>query len=440
MQAVEQNQNQVAAAEAIEPNGEPQPSVFKLDTDCWDEVLDCLSLEDVHSFGQTCKAFHRVTGKYFQWKYVSALAYCYEDGIYINDKRMDGFDEFVQQISFYGVTLNSAFHYVETNCKAEIKQLSFSDVDLNQDIKTIEKRLEKIDSLALLCCKFDEDIWQTLFESCTNLKRLIFWTCIDESFAWPVRKHPTLEHLELYTFGSFDGERIKLKNFFNQFPNLRSLQIDANVQCDSQDLISAANVDDMAIDMNKDIDTTISFLNDIHQRGFFKRLHLKWDWEDGVPSAEQLLSLPGLVTLYIFPYGNENPEFPVLPSIKELGISFCIGIPINTDAVATSFINLEQLFITGPHDLLPFIRRSAKLRDVEIAEFEGEALDIAALNKERKKLAGARKVTIYVNERVYLATKWATTDTSLELIELKRQQSRDIVRPHSFWRRFRRLD
>ncbi|XP_055306372.1 uncharacterized protein LOC129570697 isoform X2 [Sitodiplosis mosellana] len=192
----------------------------------------------------------------------------------------------------------------------------------------------------------------------------------------------------------------------------------------------------MAIDMNKDIDTTIGFLNDLHEKGFFKRLHFRSE-RNSTTSAKQLLSLPGLVTLYIYPIRNGNPEFPVLPNIKELGILNRVGTHINTDAMATSFINLEQLFITGSDDLMPFIRRSIKLKDVEIADFEGEVLDIAALNKDRKKLAGARKLTIYVNERVYLATKWATTDTSLELIELKRQTSRDIVRPHSFWRRFR---
>ncbi|XP_055308532.1 uncharacterized protein LOC129572571 [Sitodiplosis mosellana] len=435
MQAVEQNQNQVVAAEAIAPNGEPQPSVFKLDIDCWDEVLDCLSLEDEHSFGQTCKAFHRVTGQYFQWKYVSALALCDEDGIYFNGRRMNGFKEFVQQIWFWMVTLNSAFGYIETNCKAEIKRLIFSHIDLNQDIKAIEKRLEKIDSLELRCCKFDEDIWRTLFESCKNLKRLRFWDCSRGLFAWLVQKHPKLEHLELRTKDSLESG--KLKNFLDNCPNLQSLQIDANVLWDSRDLICDANVDDLAIDMNKDIDTTIGFLNDLHEKGFFKRLHFRS--ESNVPSADQLLSLPGLVTLYIGPYEKRNLKFPVLPSIKELGIT-CVGIDIITDAMATSLINLEQLFITDSDHLMPFIRRSAKLRDVEIAEYQETVLDIAALNKERRKLVGARKVTIYVNERVYLATKWATPDTSLELIELKRQSSRDIVRPHSFWQRFRELN
>ncbi|XP_055307593.1 uncharacterized protein LOC129571765 [Sitodiplosis mosellana] len=432
-----QNQNQQICnqAAANAPNVEPQPSVFKLDIDCWDEVLDCLSLEDVHSFGQTCKAFQRVTGEYFQWKYVDASALSYGHGIYINFRRMNGFNEFVQNIQFCQVTRNSAFHYTATKCKAEIKEFMLVDVDLNQmDIKIIEKRLEKVVSLQVMRCKFDEDIWRTLFESCTNLKRLRFWTNFDTSFAWPVRKHPTLEHLELCTISTIDSQ--KLKNFLDHCPNLRSLQISANVLWDNQDLICNTKVDDLAIDMNEDIDTTIGFLNNLHEKGFFKRLHFRSE-RNSTTSAEQILSLPGLVTLYIYPNENENPEFPVLPSIKEIGIINRFERHINTDAMVNSFINLEQLFIIGSRDLLPFIRRSIKLKDVEIADFEGEVLDIAALNKERKKLVGARKVTIYVNERIYLATKWATSDTSLEMIELKRQSSRDIIGPHSFWQIFR---
>ena len=153
-----------------------------------------------------------------------------------------------------------------------------------------------------------------------------------------------------------------------------------------------------------------------------------------MPLAEQLLSLPGLVTLYIEPY--KNFQYPVLPNIKELGVLNWFNIDINTDALATSFINLEQLYISGSEDLLPFMRRSAKLRAVEITAFKRKFLDIAALNDERKKLQPARKVTIFVEEYVYVKTKWAMASTSLDLIELRRQTSRNTVRPHSFWRQF----
>lgn len=52
-------------------------------------------------------------------------------------------------------------------------------------------------------------------------------------------------------------------------------------------------------------------------------------------------------------------------------------------------------------------------------------LDVAALNEERKKLEGARKVTIYVIEDIYLRTKWSTHSINLNLVEIRRFESVD---------------
>ena len=76
---------------------------------------------------------------------------------------------------------------------------------------------------------------------------------------------------------------------------------------------------------------------------------------------------------------------------------------------------------------------------VEIYEFEEKFLKICALNDERKKLVGACKVTIYVDEDVYLATKWTKAGSSAEFIEIKRKESHDVVRPHNFWTSYRKL-
>ncbi|XP_055303149.1 uncharacterized protein LOC129568846 isoform X1 [Sitodiplosis mosellana] len=52
-------------------------------------------------------------------------------------------------------------------------------------------------------------------------------------------------------------------------------------------------------------------------------------------------------------------------------------------------------------------------------------LDLVAINKERAKLSGARKITIYVRDDIFLATKWTVRhgDINLSLIEMKRTDS-----------------
>lgn len=47
---------------------------------------------------------------------------------------------------------------------------------------------------------------------------------------------------------------------------------------------------------------------------------------------------------------------------------------------------------------------------------------MVALNNERRKLNGAKKTTIYLNVRIYLAIKWAFKETDFSLIQLKRRE------------------
>ncbi|XP_055310989.1 uncharacterized protein LOC129573877 [Sitodiplosis mosellana] len=427
---LEPNQNQVAVVGAITSNGEPQPEVFKLDTDCWDDVFDCLSLKDVHSFGQTCKAFQRVTGAYFQWKYEAVSVRCFGNEAYIGNDRVNGFINFVQKIRLDRTLPESNFE--------SVKQVKLICVDLHQLEINSMKVLSKVEHLELWDRKLDGNILGALIESCVNLKRLEFWAIT--SFNWSLQSHPTLQHLALNGHITFRNDQ--LKDFLGNNPNIRSLQITAELLWGTRDSILKSNIglDDLAITdwiRNPNVNF-LGLLTDLHGRGFYRRLHLK-SYE--VPPSDRLLALQGLVALY-FSRGD-NIKLPLLVNIRELGIHVHWNTQriqgVNTIALASRFMNLERLFIARPNfeELLPFIRHSINLKYVEIEEYQEKVIKIYALNKERKKLEGARKVTIYVDEDVYLATKWAKAETSVDLIEIKRKESHYIVRPHNFWVFFR---
>ena len=59
------------------------------------------------------------------------------------------------------------------------------------------------------------------------------------------------------------------------------------------------------------------------------------------------------------------------------------------------------------------------------------SLNIEELNEERSKMDNARKVTVYVQEAVYLAVKWTKNRTEWHLIEIKRGSSYDALN-HNF--------
>lgn len=53
----------------------------------------------------------------------------------------------------------------------------------------------------------------------------------------------------------------------------------------------------------------------------------------------------------------------------------------------------------------------------------GHILDLATISAEREKLQGARELTVYIGEEVYLATKCAFGGTDFNLIGIRRETS-----------------
>lgn len=69
--------------------------------------------------------------------------------------------------------------------------------------------------------------------------------------------------------------------------------------------------------------------------------------------------------------------------------------------------------------------RVNRLHHGKFFEESENILDLRGLNKEREKLTFAKKILIYVKEDIFLATKWALTQTEFNLIEMKRIDSYD---------------
>lgn len=135
-----------------------------------------------------------------------------------------------------------------------------------------------------------------------------------------------------------------------------------------------------------------------------------------------LPSIPGLETLCIRKFGES--QLPQLVNLKEL-ILLNVTNVAKMDILANNLVNIERLYINASIDeIMPFIRQSQKLNKIKLASL-CKVLNLAKINTERKKLAGARKITMYVPNDVFLATKWATRngDTNLEHIEMQRSDS-----------------
>ena len=81
--------------------------------------------------------------------------------------------------------------------------------------------------------------------------------------------------------------------------------------------------------------------------------------------------------------------------------------------------------------MLSFIQRLPKLKEIAVHFFiktNQSHIDLCALNEERKKLPGACKLCIYVQENIYLETKMTPKNlyANHDLIEIKRMESGNL--------------
>lgn len=188
-------------------------------------------------------------------------------------------------------------------------------------------------------------------------------------------------------------------------------------------------------------DDLVSFcheLNELHERGFYKRLQLYFGkllrMKQGM--IDSLATVNGLVKLNIYGLIDGPIALSALTSLEEIYVHFSYMIA-DPAAVANNCINLKRIYFHKSHmvNVMPFIGRSLNLEKIEMdflyVGFQGDIyydwrdniIDLIALNGVRQQLPNAEKVTIYTQERIYLKTKEAMNETNFDLIQLKRKES-----------------
>lgn len=193
------------------------------------------------------------------------------------------------------------------------------------------------------------------------------------------------------------------------------------------------DLEDLAIDMNFSavpyVDSVLDALLELQQQGRYKQLHL---YGLGLQLDQSLIhkmaQLDNLRKIYLRNF-VAGISFSPLYSIKELGIYLC-SIYNDLEPLARDFINVERLYFwkAAPKHILPFMKYSKKLKKIKIQNLDDESgcgciLKLSKMNRMRRKMHGARKVTIYVKESTYLATKIASNNKDFEFVAIKRAES-----------------
>lgn len=418
------------------------PAIFKLSVDCFHEIFDLLSQADLIAIGQTCKRMQQIAGEFVNFSYAAKTARADDDGVYISSMKSNIFCRYIQKISISGDRLN-AYRFVARNCTESIKHFRAYGTLPEGGFECIKEILKGVEVLEMNDCFIKGEFYNEFLKYCPNIKSLSVSrssrnkdksVIIGSGNEWMLRKYTLLENVELIEIYGLQTNELKV--FFQQ-NSIQNLSIDSRGLWENRHAIMESNTkfDTLAVDIYQSIvfdcknqpismiDCIYHLLQELYKRGVFQKLHLYMVFINQ-KYVRKFYSLNGIEMLN----GDIVKIDRILVGVKVFSV-WCGDEILEIEHLPTKLPDLERVYFlkTTSDRILPFIRYSVKLKQIKIKQLKDIAcikfLDLIALNKQRKKLFGARKITIYVKEDLYLATKWAMKTTNFHLIELKRFDS-----------------
>lgn len=419
------------------------PDIFKLNIDCFGEIFEYLSFHDLVSFAKTCKRMQKVAGYFYQLNYKSKRIDAEHGGENILYNYMYIYSPYFEKISISGDNLK-VFSFVASNCRS-IKEMRLGECLPYGAIKCLSGILEKVKVLELNECYFNEEFHDYLLNYCPKLTSLSVKrsqktennsVIIGSGNEWLLRKYPTLEHLELV--GLSDLQVDELNIFFQQNPNLRTFSTDSRSLWVNQRLLltCAAKLDKLAIEISSQgiTDPIHNLLAELNEKGFYNRLHV-YSTLNVQNHLDQIFLLPSLSRSVEFFHGSFTQINNSLNNLISLSLNNVFEIS-NIHILPSKLPNLQQIYFSEAmiEHILPFIQCSVKLKRIKALRmvYPGgiyHLMQFPCLEelKERKKLAGARKVTIYIPERLILRAKLLHMKMRLSLVEIRQFDSFEWV-------------
>ncbi|XP_055303254.1 uncharacterized protein LOC129568938 [Sitodiplosis mosellana] len=312
-----------------------------------------------------------------------------------------------------------------------LTNVTFSDVGISR----IKEILGQVETVKLVNPRFtspNQEFYVSFPQYCTNVKKLCIQSMkipiVGRDNGWLLRQYPTLEHFELKNYEYGNRTVDELAEFFEQNTNIKTFATNTdfilahiNILEDTKAKWDVLSIRSGCIKFERLRD----ILNELHERGLFKELHIYFNGTSIFNQAmvHELISFNGLTKLFVGSMQDGTDLSPLI-GLKQICISMASEIT-NKRALAEALVNLEfiQFAIASVDDIQPFVRFSPKLTKIDVFHVkknDEHIFNVEQLNKARPKLINARKVTIYVDEQIYLAVKWAKNRTNRGLIEIKR--------------------
>lgn len=415
------------------------PDIYKLPVELMTEVFNFLTVGDLSSVCQTSKWWQSMAHACYQQNYLFLNVY-YQGKTPIGglDSKLDAFKQSIRRMAFSKT--NELKHFLDTESKFhQLRDIVLVSVNLAEiKIDSMKTFFSKLERISLVGCKMKPNFVEHIIDMSPNLKH---FNLKDHSWGigseWPLCKyHSTLERVSI-----IQNEVLPIAIFLTLNPNIRYFGINSTNLWENRDSlkISKLTLDDLAVDVDfKEwpkgnlIDHTKTtmfasicrFLNELHELGIYKRLRLYIRLGFKQEMVDKIASLNGLFELYIYYNSEWSHALSTLRDLEEFHCQYCCDIN-DIDAMASNLVNLKLLHIreADAESIMPFIKRSANLETIKISErFYHEDMNLAAMNKERSKLPNAKKITLLIPDKCFVAER-AHQEIDLDFIKLQRKAS-----------------
>lgn len=431
-----------------------------MDDNCIYNIFDWLSIKDLCRLKVTCKRLYLLTNEHYQRAYRQIASFYSKDPSSGMPKNVSNiyhkpFTSVVQKVVLFE---NQNASEVNPILNQNVKYLElYSNLYMDSDDIQLKNKLRNVKSINIRILS------ESILQQFMNLEYLALFQH-NASAEKLLGFYPTLKQLDWgydvidNTEGRSYGRKFnitEMENFFQRHPNIKTFSSFHANKTTKWLLKSSIKFDDLVLNSFGDfyelnLDRLIEDVHSLHQNGQIKRLHLKTKREIFLfsPKLPTLTFLEGIkIEIILTPQINDKVINGIisLPNLKFLIFTKCCKslYQSHSKLLAQNLDKLEEFHTDGFHcidDLFPFVRYATKLKCILIISneyyFRNCTTTLQMLNKKRRQLEDACKLTIYMDEQIYLHMKNNSSTNNYGLVEIKRgtsyPMSKHPLRPKYF--------
>lgn len=424
-----------------------------LNDDCIFEVFRRLPIDDLGAVGRTCKKLKELAGNYIQRRHPElipkSLTIAMRNGIVNFDQKQSYIKCVSQCVETIEIILNENdscdrfVQFIQVNCGKNVNKIKFFGTNWTKKFgKGIKYVLRNVPNIEFYGCT---DNFDHILTKCQSIKHLVIYIYKWEKLSkLPFKNYPSLETFQFDFLRIEDAPWNQLATFFQRNQNvkrfvcmnfLKVLMIKHLLAI----IIENGNIEELFIDicMAVDFGELYNEFKMLADRPNFKSFELKLSDESTLRTVDVLASLKSFTGLSLgkWSWSPTNLSYVnPLKNLKVLRLDNCNLDESTATAMALNLDSLEEFHyrmynIQVKECIKPFVRYAKKLTEMDIIcdQVKDNHNDMPKLNDERRKLADARKLIIFIRELHFVDWNKQFSGVGRDMVDIQITRDRQSI-------------